>query len=253
MYETAAYNPTGVLLRLTNLLVIVGCVYGLFAIGRNVFNHFDVINVWYLLYVMPILALLAIGFFYFVGLKNPTHTHLSLLVAAGFLAVVGVALPMAGSLTYFVFVPEVAAALNGLLFWLGFVIALIAAITVDWRLGKAAGLRDADEMWWNEKRIRGFCVFLAWWVFLGVLSWSGAAIDNSKIFNTNIDGGPSVLLFLGLIAFCGAIGGLLPHLLMSLTGITPGPPIPRRRRRGFHLWRGTEPVPPSEWPPKVQL
>jgi len=240
-----AHNPAQILLRILNLLVISGCGWAMYLISRDLIIEPQHLTWWHVLYVLPVIAFVGCGSFFVYGLKTPTHTHLSLLVSLGFFVMVGGVLPQAGFLTHYVFVPEVAEPLNGAIYWLLFICALMAAIAVDWKFGKSAGFVPSDKMWWTESHIRGFCVFLAWWTFFGGMSWLPDYPNAPEIYSEHIQEFSSISMFFGLIVFCGAIGGLLPHLLMSLTGITPCPPGPRRRRRGFHLWQSTEPVPPS--------
>lgn len=238
-------HPVQSLLKLTSLLVIGACAWVIYSITYSIAVDLPRIEWWDLFYALPIMALMGCAAFYAYGLKKPTHTHLSLLVTLGFVMAVTTVPYWACGMAYLIFVADIAEPLNSILFWFYFVATLMLAIFVDWRLGKAAGFISADQTWWIERHIRGFCVFLAWWLLFGGMGWIDRLSQAEHLFVQPLGNGAETLVFLIFVAICVFTGIVLPRIAMSLTGITPAPRVPRRRRKGFHLWQSTEPIPPS--------
>lgn len=240
-----AHNPAQALLKLLSLLVIGASGWVLYLLAHAFVLDLPQLTWWHLAYALPVPAFIGCGLFFAFGLKTPTHSHLSLMVTALFVAAITFVPQWAGKMTYSVLVADVAEPVNKTLFWFYFVFALILAIMIDWRIGKAAGFTAASQSWWTESHIRGFCVLLGWWLFFGGVGWTDRIRELEHLFVKPLGAGGETLLFLGLIGLCVSIGKYLPLIAMSLTGVTPATRIPRRRRKGFHLWQSTEPVPPS--------
>lgn len=240
-----APNPAQALLKLLSLLVIGGCGWVLFLFAHAFVLDLPQLTWWHLAYASLVPAFIGCGLFFAFGLKTPTHSHLSLMVAAVFVAAIIIVPQWAGKITYSVFVPDIAEPVNRILFWFYFVFALILAITTDWRIGKAAGFTAASQSWWTERHIRGFCVFLGWWLFFGGMGWTDQLSEAEHLFVQPLGHSAEALIFPTFVAICFFTGIALPRIVMSLTGIAPAPRLPRRRRKGFHLWQSTEPVPPS--------
>ncbi|MEM9419283.1 MAG: hypothetical protein AAGA25_09580 [Planctomycetota bacterium] len=226
-------------------MVIVACGYGAYRLSIDFLGNAARLNLWHLLYLLPLLIFGACAAYFVWGVKAPTHSHLSLVVSVGFFTAVAWLIVLGNRLMNWLFVPEAAGPIGEFFFWPALAFILIIAIAVDWRVGKSAGFVSADQVWWQEKHIRSFCIFLGWIVFFAGMGVIPMNPEEKHLFKLPEHSPIYSLMFLGHIAFCVFVAKGLPRLAMSVTGVEPAPRVPRRRRKGFHLWQSTEPVPPS--------
>lgn len=236
MTAPPAPHPAQHLLRLTNVLVAGVCAWGLWSVVQWTLEDFPRLSWWHLTYLVPLIAFAGCGAFFCWGVKSPTQSHLSLIVAAGFFFALGLIVTFGSQFIHWLVIPTAAESLNKILFWPTMVVTLILAITIDWRLGKAAGFIPEQDMWWGETNIRGFCAFLSWVCFFGGIGFLPTNPKEQGIFQLPDTAPIFLVIFLAFIAFCFFVGKALPHLLMSLTGITPKPREQKPRRRGFRLF-----------------
>ncbi|MEO1235854.1 MAG: hypothetical protein AAFX76_03590 [Planctomycetota bacterium] len=237
------------LLRSANLLLLLGAGWFTWLLAAAVIEDgIANLNLWHLFYLLPLVLFAGLGFTAYTGIKSPTRSHLGLVVSLAIVVAWILATAQITSLFDWLFVEDVANNVQQVVFLPSLFAAVTVGIWIEWRLAKKIGFLSRDKSWWCEKNLRGYCVFTAWIVFL-----TGLGYDWSKHDLIRPESVDAPLLYLtivlGFIALCFIIGKGVPRLLMALTGIDPAPPTPRRRRKGFHFFRSTEPIPESETKP----
>lgn len=229
-------HPAQHLIRLANVLVAAVCAWGVWCVIQWAFEDLPRFSWWHLMYLIPLIAFAGCGAFFCWGVKTPTQSHLSLIVTAGFFTALGLIVTFGSRFIHWLVIPDAAETVNRILFWPALIVTLMVAITIDWRMGKAAGFVPAEDMWWGERNIRGFCSFLAWVMFFAGIGWMPPEPVLEELFNHPIPPPVSLLLFVAFIATCLFIGKTLPRFVMALTGIEPQPQESKPRRRGFRLY-----------------
>ena len=237
--KVGAYNPVIVLIRLAGLIAALAVCYAMFRVVQNSLNEIRWHPPMWLPLTVLLLAVAAMGglaAFAATAARFPTRTHLAALVAIGAI-VLGIHLKLWAERGLELIITS--AALPGVqhaVSWMIFLTVLFVALAVEWRLAKAGRFTPADARWWQSSNIRGLCVFLAWVTFL-FTPWLDSDSEwlRDVIRPEYLDPDyPVIWLFLLKVAFCIAIGKLLPAVLIRLTGLPPDPKAEPRKKRGLH-------------------
>ena len=100
--------------------------------------------------------------------------------------------------------------------------AAVSMVATEWKLSAWAGYRDPQEHFWTAPNVRSGCVLLGWFLFFAIpmgldntLSPLKSTLEPAWHETFNRYG------FLIWMAFCIAVGKLLPPLLITITGIDP--------------------------------